>query len=201
MTFVTQGSLEQTRENAAKAASIYRGLQEIFSHYADLVPNQANANLVCSWCQDFAGDAVPHLPTFRAAVDANRDLFRQSFVFQSIAKQIEGLIAECLGLLKAHGSHTKESLAKERFKLESKTRDELIVRRDEIIQKQVDVKLPIVDLKQRVHDFREREARAQSALPPEYTPERIAKGSVHLVKYLVARYGANAVNQRLSEES
>jgi hypothetical protein len=199
----TAADVSQDRTDAAHAARVEAGLREVFNNFPDIVVNHANQNLVRLWCNDFSGvhDAVPSPALFRAAVDQNRTEFRQAFVFKPIADQIAGYIDEIIELLRAGGSHSKESLANERVRLSYFTRDKLIQRRDDIRRKQEYNALSVSDLHQKLHGFREAESRMQqNALPPEFTVERL-KNNVETLKHCVRRWGVDAVNARLRGES
>src|SRR6266566_835851 len=200
----TQQDINQDRANTAHAARVEAGLREVYAAFPDLCVCDANSNMIRHWCSEFGGvsDAVPSVALFKQARDANREEWRKAFVLKPIAKQIAELVEEIVGLLRAHGSHTEESLlALKRNKIGFFTRAQLIQYRDDIRRKQEYAKLPVSDLRQTLAGFRESEAKmASNALPEEWTASRL-KGNVELLKHVCRRFGVEAVNARLRGES
>ncbi|OLB26324.1 MAG: hypothetical protein DMG41_05445 [Acidobacteria bacterium] len=200
----TAADLNQDRAAVAHAARIERGIREVYAAFPDLCVNDANSNMIRHWCSQFSGvqDAVPSVPLFRAARDANREEWRKTFVLKPIADQINGLIDEIVGMLRTHGSHSEKSLAaKKQNQLSCFSRQQLLDYRDQLRLKQEFNRLPASDLKQKLARFRESEARmASNALPEEWSASRL-KGNVELLKHACRRFGVEAVNARLRGES
>jgi len=200
----TAADLNQDRATVAHAARVEAGLRQVFDAFPDIVPCDANSNLIRHWCSQYSGvpDAIPSVALFKQARDANREEWRKAFVLRPIAKQISELLDEVIGMLREHGSHTEESLAaKKRNQLSFFTRQQLIDYRNQLRLKQEYAKLPVADLRQKVHQFREAEAKLRSnALPEEWTASKL-KANVELLKHACRRYGVEAVNARLRGES
>src|SRR5207253_8185069 len=87
----TAADLNQDRAAVAHAARIERGIREVYAAFPDLCVNDANSNMIRHWCSQFSGvqDAVPSVPLFRAARDANREEWRKTFVLKLIADRIK----------------------------------------------------------------------------------------------------------------
>lgn len=193
---VMKGRNERDWQRAQAEALVH-----IYRKHSTLVQTFATDKMIVDLVSQFfgvePGSFVVTLSDFEFARSENPAEFRKAFGYgltQPVEVQRQSVVADIAALL------SPESFRAERGRLRGMNLEALKARRDEIRLKQQLQPHSAQEIREGLKTLRPQPGQREP-LPEEWDRDRLMKASSHALKFLISRYGATQVNNRLSGKS
>ena len=203
MSFKTLADTVRDQENVEHRKKVRVAIDEVYRAHPDLKRADATSNLIERLCNEYAGEqVVPELWLFQEMVRANPQLVREQLqgVTVPVERQKADLINEIADLLL--GPNGVERGAKYdvnlRKSMASWSKEALEQRLNQVRLAQRLQPHSASEIREGLKVLRA-EQRREPVLPPEWTKEKLMDKSTssHALKFLIRKFGVQAVNNRL----
>jgi hypothetical protein len=203
----TAADVVRDHENMEHRKRVRAAIDEIYRAYPDLKRSDATSNVIERLCNEYAGEpVVPELWLFQEMARANPKLVREQLQGVTIPVDVQrnALINEIAQLLRSPngdglgGRYDDFSLQNEKRRMSSWSKEALEARLNQVRLAQRLQTHTAAEIREGLKVLRAEEWR-EPVLPAEWTKERLMDKSTssHALKFLIRKYGAAAVNNRL----
>jgi hypothetical protein len=203
----TAADVVRDHANMEHRKRVRAAVDEIYRAYPDLKRTDATSNLIERLCNEYAGEpVVPELWLFQEMARANPKLVREQLqgVTIPVDAQRNALINEIAQLLRSPngdgcgGRYDDFSLQNEKRRMSSWSKEALEQRLNQVRLAQRLQTHTAAEIREGLKVLRAEERR-EPVLPAEWTKERLMDKSTssHALKFLIRKYGAKVVNDRL----